>query len=107
MKPLLFLLIAFQSLAGYPPKGYAERLADAIYQAEGGSKTRYPYGVLSIQTKDPRGVCLRSITNNWHRWEAAGKTNAFVDFMADRWCPKSADPQGNRNWKRNVRKLMK
>ena len=88
------------------PDGYAQRMADAIYKAEG---TRHPYGVLSVKVKDAqeaRVVCLNSITNNWKRWNKAGRTNEFVDFMANRWCPVSADPVGNKNWKRNVKILM-
>lgn len=38
------------------PAGYAERMADAIYRAEGGSHTRHPYGVLSVN------VPLRTVT---------------------------------------------
>lgn len=27
--------------------------------------------------------------------------------LADRYCPPSVDPAGNRNWKRNIHKLIK
>ena len=82
-----------------------ERMADAIYRAEGGGKARVPYGVLSVKVKDEadaRGITITSIKNNIKRWEKAGKPDTFINFMANRWCPASADPIGNKNWKKNV-----
>lgn len=83
-------------------------LASAIYRAEGGDKARVPYGVLSVRVsgkEEARQVCERSIVNNYARWQKAGKPSDFIGFMADRWCPASADPRGNVNWKNNVRKI--
>jgi hypothetical protein len=82
------------------------RIADGIYRIEGGAKTRHPYGVLSVRTKDPRRVCIVSIKNNYKRWETAGRPGRFGDFMADRWCPASADAVGNRNWKSNFQRIV-
>jgi hypothetical protein len=48
---------------------------------------------------------LNTIRNNHTRWIRAGKPGKFLDFLADRYCPKSADPVGNRNWKKNVRSI--
>lgn len=104
---LSLALLAFQSQAGTSHPN-PERLADAIYRAEGGIKARSPYGVLSIKVRDAahaRRITINSINNNWARWEKAGKPGTFINFMADRWCPPSADPQGNRNWKRNVKAI--
>ena len=92
------------------PPAYAERICTAIYWAEGGAKARVPYGILSVKVKDAaeaRRVCLRTIRNNWRRWEKAGRPGAYLDFLADRYCPPSVDPTGNRNWRRNVRRLMR
>lgn len=86
----------------------AERMADAIYKAEGGRKARVPYGILSLKVRDAahaRQVCIRTILNNERRWIAAGRPGEYIDFLADRYCPPSVDPVGNRNWKRNIRKL--
>ena len=102
---LLIIFAALPALAGHPDPG---RLADAIYRAEGGAKARSPYGVLSVKVKDQadaRRVVLISIQNNWKRWEKAGRPGEFIDHMADRWCPASSDPVGNRNWKSNVTKI--
>ena len=82
-----------------------ERMADAIYRAEGGDKARVPYGVLSVKVKDKadaRRITITSIKNNIKRWDKAGKPGTFIDFMANRWCPVASDPVGNRNWKKNV-----
>lgn len=79
----------------------AGKLADAIYLAEGGKLAKVPYGVLSIRTSNPRQVCLNSIRNNQKRFGDVSDAE-FINCMADRWCPSSADPVGNRNWKRNV-----
>ncbi len=86
----------------------ANRIADAIYLAEGGAKARVPYGILSLKVRDKeqaRQICLNTIQNNYRRWVSNGKKATFLDFLADRYCPPS-DPVGNRNWKRNVRRLL-
>lgn len=83
------------------------RLADAIYVAEGGKAAKSPYGVLSIKVHskaEARRVCINSIRNNKRRFGNVSDAE-FIRRMADRWCPKSADPIGNRNWKRNVSAL--
>lgn len=85
----------------------AGKLADAIYLAEGGKKARVPYGVLSVKVKneaDARRICLNSIRNNQRRFGKVSDAE-FIRLMADRWCPPSVDPAGNRNWKRNVSAL--
>ena len=108
MKRILIIsgcLLAVLATAGHPNP---EKLADAICRAEGGAKARCPYGVLSVRVKDAadaRRITINSIQNNWKRWERAGKPGEFISFMADRWCPVSADPIGNRNWKRNVKAI--
>lgn len=112
MKTLLIFLLALVgtgALAGPLPLTAARthQLADAIYRAEGGARARVPYGILSVPVRDAaeaRRVCLNTIRNNHRRWIAAGARGEFIDFLADRYCPPSADPAGNRNWKRNVRR---
>lgn len=88
------------------PAHEAELMADAIWAIEGGAKTAYPYGIRSIKTTGPahaRRICINTIQNNHGRWLKAGKPGAFIDFLADRYCPKAADPRGNANWRRNIR----
>jgi hypothetical protein len=100
---VLFVVLASNALALD-----ANRIADVIYRVEGGAKAKAPYGILSVKVKnttEARKVCLNTIRNNHRRWQAAGKPGKFLDFLADRYCPKSADPVGNRNWKKNVKSI--
>lgn len=90
-------------------QGEAGRIADAIFQAEGGNRASVPYGILSVHVNsaaEARRVCLNTIINNHRRWEAAGKPGEFLEYLGNVYCPKSADPVGNRNWKRNVKALL-
>lgn len=85
-----------------------ERLADAIYQAEGGARAKVPYGILSVKVKDEaeaRRVAINTARNNFKRWEKAGKPGTYIEFLANRYVPPTADPRGNKNWKVNVPKI--
>ena len=110
VKPLLFSLALFASIRCVQaalPTSEANRIADAIFRVEGGHKTKHPYGILSVQTSNPRKVCLNTIQHTHNRWLKAGKPSSFLIFLADRYCPPSADPVGNRNWRRNITLLLK
>lgn len=80
------------------------RLADAIYRAEGGTKTRHPYGILvKYKTTTPRQVCINTINHALRDWNGEGD---FISFLGARYCPVGAanDPTGlNKNWIKNVR----
>ena len=110
MKLILLPISLFVSLrclnAALPP-AEANRIADAIYRVEGGSKTKHPYGILSVKTSNPRRVCINTIQNTHCRWLKAGRPSPFLLFLADRYCPASVDPAGNRNWKRNIKLILK
>ena len=82
-----------------------EIMADAMYKAEGGDKTKFPYGVMAVKVKDideARRVAINTARNNFKRWKAAGQPGTYLEFMADRYTPPTADPVGNYNWKVNV-----
>lgn len=87
-----------------------ERLADAIYSAEG---AKVPYGILSVPVKneaEARRVCLNTINNNLARWQWArqnGDQRDFIDFLGDRYCPVGAENDNgtNRFWKKNVKEI--
>ena len=85
-----------------------ERLADAIYQAEGGAKTSHPYGILAhYNTTTPRQACINTINHALKDWD--GKKD-FITFLGNRYCPVGAanDPTGlNKNWIKNVTRLYK
>lgn len=88
----------------------ADKIADAIYVIEGGSKTKYPYGIKSIKTRGnkvkARKICINTIKNTHKRWLEENKPIAFVDYLADRYCPPSVDSVGNQRWKVNIRKFV-
>ena len=54
-----------------------DTIVAAIYQLEGGEKTKYPYGIKSIDTggdvKKAKRICENTVRNNYKRWIAAGK----------------------------------
>jgi len=86
------------------------KLADAIYRAEGGARAKVPYGIMSVKVRnaaEARAVCIRTIEHAWCDYAAAADTRPFIHFLADRYCPPSVDPIGNRNWKHNVALLCK
>jgi hypothetical protein len=82
------------------------KLADAIYKAEGGSKTSHPYGILKHYKKTtPRQACINTIKHALRDWDGSGD---FISFLGNRYCPVGAsnDPTGlNKNWIGNVSKL--
>ena len=84
-----------------------EKLADAIYLAEGGAKTRHPYGILAhYKHTTPRQACINTIKSNIKRWESSGSKEDFIVFMSKTYCPIGAlnDPMGlNKNWVKNVK----
>jgi hypothetical protein len=108
MRHFLLLALCVHASAALP-EIEANRYVDAIYRAEGGTKTRHPYGVLSVKVasaEEARQVCFRTVQNNHSRWLRAHSKSPFVDFLADRYCPPSADFAGNARWKKNVRYFL-
>jgi hypothetical protein len=92
------------------PADYRDKIVNSIYLAEGGNKTKYPYGIKSIKTSNPKRICENTVSNNYLRWQRAGKTNDFISFLGNRYCPIGAkdDPHNlNSNWIKNVNKFLK
>ena len=89
---------------------YANSIVDAIWHIEGGSKTKYPFGIMSVKCAgydECRKVSMNTVRNNWKRWQKAGRPGEYLDFLANKYCPIEHDPVGNANWKKNIRKVMK
>ena len=81
-----------------------EKLVDAVYIAEGGKNTRFPYGIKSVKCSgeiDCRKAALNTVKNNWARWQTSGKTKTYLVFLRDRYAP-LADSQLNVAWLENV-----
>ena len=113
MRPYLLIAILLLSygivLADGVPEvaGFnVERLATAIYKAEGGAKTRHPYGILAkYKHTTPRQACINTIVHKYMDWVSAGNPGRFIDYLASRYAPVGAknDPNGlNKNWVKNV-----
>jgi hypothetical protein len=86
-----------------------DAVADKIYTVEGGARAKVPYGILSVHVRDAveaRWVCELTVWHAYSAWSAAEHRQPFVDYLADRYCPPSADTEGNSHWKRNMRKLL-
>jgi len=107
-------------LIGLPLAGYSadwnkselnnddlNKIANAIYQIEGGKNTKYPYGIKSVKTAHPRQVCINTIRNNFGRWHESKSKLDFLTFLANVYCPRSVDLQGNSNWIKNIHKILK
>jgi hypothetical protein len=81
-------------------------IADAIFKAEGGTKTKHPYGILAkYKHTTPRQACLNTIRGHKKRHSDHNCGKDFISCLAQRYCPVGAanDPQNlNVNWKRNV-----
>ena len=105
---VLCVISVLNTSAGNLSEDIIDKLADAIYKVEGGAKTKHPYGILSIKTKDPRKVCKNTIRNNFARWEKAGRPNSYLEFLASRYAPIGSgnDPKNlNKNWLGNLKKI--
>ena len=90
---------------------YLNKVVSAIYVIEGGAKTKYPWGIKSIKTNNPKLACEQTVANNWIRYnnlkEDKNKYHCYLDFLASRYCPISCDPVGHKNWVNNIHKLVK
>lgn len=62
-----------------------------------------PHRSLDIQA----GWAAATIINIYFEWAADQMPGEFIDFLGDRWCPKSVDPVGNVNWKKNVKSICR
>ena len=81
-------------------------IANAIYHAEGGSHTNYPYGIKSVKTDNPRRVCLNTIKNNRIRFTKQTEYTDFIEFLGSRYCPPKAHKL-NENWVKNVKAYLR
>jgi len=62
-----------------------EKLADAIYKAEGGSKTSHPYGILKhYKYTTARQACINTIK---HALKDFNEQGDFIEFLGSRYCP--------------------
>lgn len=92
---------------------YSNKIADAIFKIEGGYHTKYPYGIKSVRTNNPRKVCLNTIKNNYIRWEKSDQKIDFLNYLANIYCPTNGksltleEKKCNKYWLINIRKILK
>ena len=102
-------LIIFMLLAGaaFASQINVDKLADAIYIAEGGAKTNHAYGILAkYKVTTPRQACINTINSALKRFKKQDKETDFIKFLGKTYCPIGAknDPTGlNKNWVKNVK----
>lgn len=110
-------------LLAFYPSVHAEHytddeFADAIFEAEGGEKAKYLYGIMSVRYKgeaDARRICLNTIRDNRKRYAEYGHKEypTFLEFLASRYAPTRGKGMTkyakklNKNWLRNVRYFLK
>jgi len=95
-------------------KGVDFLLLCAIRKAENGDKFRefgiiHPACEAAMEAEPNRTIDIQAgraaatIMKNRKRWAEAGMPGTFIEFLADKYCPKECDTVGNLNWKRNVK----
>ncbi len=92
---LIPVLILMRTKGKVPVNEYNKRqICDAIYIIEGGEKTKYPYGIMSVHCKgeeECRKICYNTVLNNKTRYKNYGYKSyaTYLEFLASRYCPES------------------
>jgi hypothetical protein len=100
---LFILLLTTPAMAEYSN----EQIANAIYKAEGGTKTAFPYGILQrYKHTTPRQACINTIK---HAKKDFNGKDDFIVFLGSRYCPVGCnnDNGTNRYWVKNVKYFLK
>ena len=115
MAKIISLLLVFSLLTSFTQSAFAnpdfERLADAIYKSEGGSKTRHPYGILAkYKHTTPRQACINTCKSKYKAWAESDKSLSYLEYLGSKYAPTinaSNDPTGlNKNWVKNVKYFL-
>lgn len=120
---LIFLIL----ILALPKKAFADwipdtpkkvdQLADAIYWAEGGKNTNFPYGIKSVgcdNEDECRRICKNTIRNNIIRHKRKSMAapimaqQTYLEFLQSRYCPTSGNLTAseealNGHWLKNVK----
>ena len=107
---IIVLLVVFWPGAAHAYDYSDDQIADAIYLAEGGSKTNHPYGILKrYKNTTPRQACINTIRSSRKRWIESKSKLDYIDFLQKTYAPIGAknDPKGlNKNWSKNVKYFL-
>ena len=84
---------------------HLDTITAAIRRVEG----THTYGVKLRGAKDYRGICERTVLNNYARWRGSEPMlrKGYMLYLADVYCPKSVDAVGNKNWRKNICVILK
>lgn len=103
---------AEESIDGYTVSQYVE----AIYQAEGGAKAQYPYGIRSVHCgtiQECKKIARNTVKNNIRRYENYGRNQfaSYLEFLQSRYCPTKGvltarEKEVNQYWIKNVRYFL-
>lgn len=77
----------------------------AIRKAENG-RAGLEFGIMNPKANNldkQAGWAAATIVKHHKRFGDEKVTAEFIDSLANRYCPAAVDPEGNRNWKKNVR----
>ena len=109
---ILLLLLCFGICFAANWEDYSDdQIANAIYWAEGGSTTKYPYGILTkYKTTTPRQACINTIRHARRDFRGENYLGLdFIEFLGSRYCPVGADNDPtnlNIHWIKNVKSLL-
>ena len=115
MKATALVIFFIAMIMGLVAMGWAQeytntQIVDAIYQAEGGAKAQYAYGIRSVKystIEEARRICYNTVRNNRQRYAKYGyrKYPDYLSFLASRYCPVNCDNDRgtNKYWLRNVK----
>jgi hypothetical protein len=109
VKTILCLLLLLSPITVLAQEIDVQRLATAIYWAEGGAKTNHPYGILKkYKHTTPRKACLNTIKNQKIRHANHNCGKDFLTCLRDRYCPIGCtnDNGTNRFWLANVKYFL-
>ena len=104
------ILIMTLAVTGYAAEPDFNKLADAVFLAEGGSKAKVPYGIFfkgcTKQSPDYcRRIAINTFKSSYKRYLSSNSSLPFISYLASSYAPVGAknDPSGlNKYWIKNV-----
>lgn len=77
----------------------------AIRKAENG-RPGLEFGIMNPEAdtySKQAGWAVCTVQKNYDRWLKDNQDKEYIDYLGDRYCPAEVDPEGNVNWKKNVK----
>lgn len=84
-----------------------EQVVQCIYKIEGGSRTRFPYGIKTkFKHTNNHDACFNTVMHVSLTYKVTTVDRYFITVLAAQYCPPQDDPVGNRNWKHNAIQIL-